>query len=54
VTGAIGFTEGYDLAGRIRRVHLLDGFYGTAEHLQDRIGRRLVADRSVPRFHPLP
>ncbi len=54
VTGAIGFTEDYDLAARIRRMHMLDGLYGTADRLAARIGDRLVTDRRVPRFRPLP
>jgi hypothetical protein len=54
VTGAIGFTEEYQLAGRIRRVHLLDALYGGADALQAGIGARLLADRSLPRLHPLP
>ena len=53
VTGAIGFTEEYDLAARIRRVHMLDALYGSADQLQARIGSRLFAERAVPRFHPL-
>src|SRR5207244_9219423 len=52
VTGAIGFTEEYQLAGRIRRVHLLDALYGGADALQAGIGARLLADRSLPRLHP--
>ncbi|HEV7535482.1 MAG TPA: acyl-CoA dehydrogenase family protein [Acidimicrobiia bacterium] len=54
VTGAIGFTEEYQLAGRIRRVHLLDALYGSADALQAAIGARLLADRSLPRLHPFP
>jgi hypothetical protein len=54
VSGAIGFTEEYQLADRIRRVHLLDALYGGADALQARIGARLLSDRSVPRLRPLP
>ena len=53
VTGAVGFTEEYELARSIRRTYLLDGLYGAAAQLQSRIGRRLIAARSVPRLHPL-
>jgi hypothetical protein len=54
VTGAIGFTAEYELAHRIRRVHVLDALYGSADALQTQIGARLLADRSVPRIHSLP
>jgi alkylation response protein AidB-like acyl-CoA dehydrogenase len=54
VTGAIGFTEEYGLAAQTRRVHALDALYGRADALQARIGGTLLADRSVPRLHPLP
>jgi hypothetical protein len=54
VTGAIGFTEEYELAAAIRRVHLLDALYGSADALTARIGSRLLSDRSLPRLHPLP
>jgi hypothetical protein len=54
VTGAIGFTEEYQLAERIRRVYLLDALYGGADALQARLGARLLSDKSVPRLHPLP
>jgi hypothetical protein len=54
VTGAIGFTEEYDLAPRIRRVHLLDALYGGADALTAQIGGGLLATRSLPRLQPLP
>ena len=53
VTGAIGFTEEYGLAPRIRRIYMLDALYGTGAHLQSRIGSSLLASRSVPRFHSI-
>jgi hypothetical protein len=54
VTGALGFTEEYDLAADIRRVHVLDALYGSADALQAYIGARLLTQRSVPRLHALP
>ena len=54
VTGAIGFTEEYGLAARIRRASVLDALYGSADQLRSRIGAGLVAARAVPRLHPLP
>lgn len=53
VTGAIGFTEEYDLAARTRRIYLLDGLYGTCAHLQARIGNDLLTGGSVPRLYPI-
>ena len=54
VTGAIGFTEEYGLAARIRRVSMLDALYGTADQLRSRLGTRLLASGAVPRLHPFP
>ncbi|MCA1843814.1 MAG: acyl-CoA/acyl-ACP dehydrogenase, partial [Actinobacteria bacterium] len=53
VTGAIGFTEEYGLAARIRRASMLDALYGTADQLRTRIGAGLLADGAVPRCYPL-
>ena len=54
VTGAIGFTEEYPLAARIRRASILDALYGSADELRSRLGRSLLASRAIPRFHPFP
>lgn len=53
VTGAIGFTEEYELAAAIRRLYVLDGLYGSARQLTARIGGQLLAEGAVPRLHPL-
>ena len=53
VSGAIGFTEEYGLAARIRRALLLDGLYGSADQLRSRIGAGRAAGQAVPRLHPL-
>ena len=53
VSGAIGFTEEYGLAARIRRAMMLDALYGSADQLRSRIGAGLVARQAVPRLHPL-
>jgi hypothetical protein len=54
VTGAIGFTEEYGLASRIRRASMLDALYGSADQLRSSLGRSLLATRAIPRFHPFP
>ena len=54
VTGAIGFTEEYGLAARMRRIHRLDLLHGSAEQLQTELGQTLLATGTVPRFWPLP
>ena len=54
VTGAIGFTEEYGLAARIRRVLLLDALYGSADQIRSRIGAALAVGQAVPRLHALP
>ena len=53
VTGAIGFTEEYPLAARIRRLSVLDALYGTADELESAIGTQLLAEGRLPRPHPL-
>jgi alkylation response protein AidB-like acyl-CoA dehydrogenase len=53
VTGAIGFTEEYPLAARIRRLSVLDALYGTADELEASIGRQLLAEGRLPRPHSL-
>lgn len=53
VTGAIGFTEEYPLAARIRRLSVLDALYGTADELESAIGTQLLAKGRLPRPHPL-
>ncbi|MEW6471524.1 MAG: acyl-CoA dehydrogenase family protein [Actinomycetota bacterium] len=54
VTGAIGFTEEYGLAARIRRVMAVDGLYGSADHLRSRLGAQLLEAGAVPRVYSLP
>jgi alkylation response protein AidB-like acyl-CoA dehydrogenase len=50
VTGAIGFTWEHELHRCIRRAHLLDALYGSADALCGRIGAALLAQRTVPRI----
>lgn len=53
VTGAIGFTEEYPLAARIRRLAMLDALYGSADELESAIGTQLLAAGRLPRPYPL-
>ena len=49
VLGAIGFTLEHDLHRYVRRVRVLDRFYGTERDLRTELGRLLQARGRVPR-----